>query len=92
LKVNADDGLSGVSHVRFFWHSNDWQNSNWISIGDDWDGQDGWNYPFDASVVPDLSGIAFYADVYDWAGNRIGTGVWNLNTSKLYLPIMQKGK
>ena len=92
LRVNASDGLSGVSHVQFFWHSNDWLNSDWIFLGDDWNGQDGWNYPFDASMVPKLTGIAFYANVYDWAGNRFGTGVWNINTSKLFFPIMQKGK
>jgi hypothetical protein len=91
LRVNANDGLSGVSHVQFFWHSNDWISSDWIFLGDDWDGQDGWNCPFDASKVSKLTGIAFYANVYDWAGNRVGTAVWNINTSKLFLPVIHKG-
>jgi hypothetical protein len=92
LELNADDGLSGVSHVWFFWHSNDWLDSNWIFVGEDWNGQDGWNHAFDASTISGLSGIAFYAEIYDWAGNWAGAGVWNINSANLFLPLLQKGR
>jgi len=90
LQVTANDGLSGISHVEFYWHSSDWQNTDWIKIGEDWNGQDGWNYSFDARAIPDLPGITFYANVYDWAGNWIGIGVWELNKLKYYLPVIKK--
>jgi hypothetical protein len=85
LKVGAQDAESGVSHVQFLWHSPDWQNSDWIILGEDWNGEDGWGYTFDTSSLPDLHGIAFYAKVYDWAANWLGTGSWILSPH-LYLP------
>jgi murein DD-endopeptidase MepM/ murein hydrolase activator NlpD len=88
LSISADDTLSGVSHVQFSWHSADWLNSDWIVLGEDWDGRDGWSYVFDVSNVASVTGIAFYARIYDWAGNWIGTGVWNLMPPSYYLPFI----
>ena len=86
LQVAASDDASGVSHVKFFWHPADWQNLNWIELGDDWNGLDGWNYLFDTRSVPELKGIAFFAMVYDWAGNSAGVGSWNLSLPTVYFP------
>jgi hypothetical protein len=90
LRVSAVDSLSGVSHVLFLGHSADWQSSDWVIIGEDWNGNDGWNMPFNAKNVADLTGIAFYAIAYDWAGNSIGVGAWNLRGPTIYLPLVIK--
>ncbi len=78
LSVSATDAGSGVSHVDFYWHSGDWVYSDWNYLGTDWDSSDGWNINFSTNTFPDQKDIAFYAKVYDWAGNWIGTGAWNL--------------
>ena len=88
LKVAADDTISGISHVQFFWHSPDWQNSEWIVLGEDWDGRDGWNYVFPGEEIPD----GFFARAYDWAGNTTGTGVWNYKAPIIYLPVIYAGQ
>ncbi|MFC2054073.1 choice-of-anchor J domain-containing protein [Chloroflexota bacterium] len=88
LKVAADDTISGISHVQFFWHSPDWQNSEWIVLGEDWEGQDGWNYIFTGEEIPD----GFFARAYDWAGNITGTGVWNYQAPIIYLPVIYAGQ
>lgn len=91
LTVSASDITSGISRVQFLWHPSDWKNSDWIILGDDWDGADGWTFSFNVSDVTVPHDIAFYARIYDWAGNWIGTGVWNINTPKLYLPLTPNG-
>lgn len=92
LAVSANDAQSGISRVQFLMHPADWQNAGWEVLGEDWDGSDGWSYPFDAQGLLQLSGIGFYARVYDWAGNWAGAGVWNLKTpdTVLYLPAQYK--
>jgi len=88
LNVAARDANSGVALVRFYWHSNDWLGSSWNYLGEDWNPEDGWNFEFDTSTIPDRNGIAVYAVVFDWAGNWVGTGAWNLHPPMLYLPII----
>ena len=78
LTVTASDAGSGVSHVDFYWHSGDWIYSNWNNLGSDWDNTNGWNYNFSTNTIPDQRDIAFFAKIYDWAGNWIGAGTWNL--------------
>ncbi|MBN1145679.1 MAG: peptidoglycan DD-metalloendopeptidase family protein [Anaerolineales bacterium] len=90
LRVSASDARSGVSHVLFMVHSADWEASDWVILGEDWNGKNGWNFAFDARKVDNLSGIAFYAFVYDWAGNSIGTGAWNLRPPTIFLPLVIK--
>ncbi|MFC1878493.1 peptidoglycan DD-metalloendopeptidase family protein [Chloroflexota bacterium] len=89
LKVAASDSGSGVSYVQFFWHSSDWQNSDWMILGEDWNPQDGWSYNFDASGL-NPTDIAFYARIYDWAGNWIGAGAWFIGLPKIYFPMIIK--
>jgi hypothetical protein len=89
LNVEASDIGSGVSHVQFLWHSSDWYTSDWTSLGEDWDSQDGWSYIFDPGGLV-LNDIAFYARVYDWAGNWIGTGAWYIGHTKIYFPMIIK--
>ncbi len=90
LQVSASDAQSGVGHVVFQWHAADWLTGGWITLGEDWDGSDGWNYDADTSHFPNFFGGAFYAQIYDWAGNWIGTGAFNLRPPSIYLPLIKK--
>ena len=92
LSVAARDTGSGVSHVQFYWHTNDWQSSDWSALGEDWDGSDGWNYSFKPPAGTILNGIAVYAIAYDWSGNWVGTGAWNLRQPMIYLPVVIKSR
>jgi murein DD-endopeptidase MepM/ murein hydrolase activator NlpD len=83
VMVNSADGLSGlssdISHVDFMVHSGDWVNDGWQSLGSDWDGSDGWSADFDASALNGQTGLAFYAQAIDKAGNSRGTAAWNVS-------------
>jgi len=92
LSVAASDSGVGVSHVEFLYHSGDWDKGGWQVLGSDWNPADGWNFAYDGSGLGASSGFAFYARVYDWAGNWVGTGAWNLNTfdQHHFLPMVRK--
>jgi len=82
---------SGVSHVDFLWHTGDWTTSDWIFLGADWDGSDGWSYNIDTSELPQLLRSAIFIRVHDWAGNWRGKAVWNLKPDypfDAYLPAI----
>ncbi len=93
LLIDASDEDSGISHIDFYWHSGDWEFGSWEYIGADWNGDDGWSISFDTSPLPKQDGIAFYAEVHDWAGNSYRIGAWNLylydQHFSTYLPIIQ---
>jgi murein DD-endopeptidase MepM/ murein hydrolase activator NlpD len=91
LIVSADDTISGIKHIEFFRHSEDWVNSDWEKIGEDWDGTDGWRIPYTIPESPVPPGIAFYAVIHDWAGNWLGTGVWNLKPYQEFFPLVNAG-
>lgn len=92
LSVFVLDGQSGVSHLRFFWHSSDWLNSGWAALGEDWDGSDGWGLAVNTTTLPNLYGGAFYAQVFDRAGNWFGAGVWNLQPQRVFLPLIIRSR
>lgn len=92
LALAADEG-SGISHVEFYWHSEDWLNSDWVNLGSDWSGEDGWSLSF--TVPGEQTGAAIYIRVYDWAGNWTGAGAWNLTLTQdphlpVYLPYISR--
>lgn len=78
ITATADDSGSGISHVKFWWHANEWQVTDWQVIGEDWNGADGWSIPFDTSRLNDQTGSAIIILAYDWAGNTTATGAWGL--------------
>ncbi|UCD43383.1 MAG: peptidoglycan DD-metalloendopeptidase family protein [Chloroflexota bacterium] len=82
LSVNAIDQNSGISQVEFLYHSGDWLNSNWQVIGTDLDGSDGWEISIDTTNLPEQKDAAFFANVYDWAGNWTGVGAWELGIDR----------
>jgi hypothetical protein len=82
LTVNANDQNSGISHVEFLYHPGDWLSSSWQVIGSDLDGSDGWEIKFDTTALPQQKDAAFFANVYDWAGNWVGAGAWELGVDR----------
>ena len=84
--MDANDTISGISHVSFFWHPADWKDSDWISLGEDWDGLDGWKMDLDIPVSENPSQIALFARAYDQAGNVSGAAYWNNQGTTLYFP------
>jgi len=71
-----------VNRVEFLWHDADWGNSDWVWLGADNDGRDGWRWDFSTSSLPDQRGGAFYIWAFDWVGNWTGAGVWNLGIDR----------
>ncbi len=78
VSAQANDPLSGISRVEFYWHSGEWLNAYWQLVGTDRDGSDGWQVDFNAAPLPDQHGGALYAQAVDWAGNTAISGVWNV--------------
>lgn len=77
LSLEAEDSLSGIAHVQFLFHTGDWQ-AGWQDLGSDWDGSDGWGIEFDPTALGEQNNLAFFAHVYDWAGNWSGIAAWDL--------------
>jgi murein DD-endopeptidase MepM/ murein hydrolase activator NlpD len=93
VSVHASDTGSGVSHVEFFWHSGDWLNTDWVSLGNDWTAEDSWSATFSSEL--EQKGAAFFVRAYDWAGNSAGAAAWDLVFSKssanrISLPLISK--
>ena len=78
LLTDANDQDSGISYVQFLYHSGEWLASDWQEIGKDLDGFNGWGITLDANDYPELKGAAFFANIYDWAGNWKGSGIWDI--------------
>jgi hypothetical protein len=72
------DVPNGVSYVEFYWHSPDWLIPNWTYLGSDYDGVDGWSYPFDPTGLREENRAAFYIHAFDKAGHMMGAGSWEL--------------
>jgi hypothetical protein len=79
VTASVNDPLSGISHVDFMWHSGDWVNDGWDTLGSDWTGADGWTTDFDGSSLVGQHGLAFYLQAFDTAGNSISTASWNVS-------------
>jgi len=80
--VSAVDNESGVNRVEFLWHDADWENSDWVWLGADQDGRDGWSWDFDTSGLAEQRGGAFYIWAFDWVGHWTGAGAWNLGLDR----------
>ena len=81
ITVVASDN-DEVNRVEFLWHDADWENSEWVWLGADNDGRDGWSWDFSTSSLPEQRGGAFYIWAFDWVGNWTGAGSWNLGIDR----------
>ncbi len=88
--INVNAPQSSISHVDFWWHSPDWQSSDWVFLSRDVNGSDGWTAEVDPAKIDVRAGISIYAKVFDKAGNSTGVGIYNLLPYGHYLPIISK--
>ena len=82
LQVSISNTASEIEKVEFLYHSGNWIASAWQVLGKDTNGEDGWSYDFDVSGLPEQKDVAFYANVYDLAGNWTGAGAWDLGIDR----------
>jgi hypothetical protein len=76
--VQASDSGSGIHYVQFLYHTSDWLTGDWIEIGSDYDGADGWSTTFNTAGLADGEVISVYARAYDWVGNWSHDAVWDV--------------
>jgi hypothetical protein len=88
IRLLAYDGNGLISHVRFYWHSPNWENGTWQLLGEDWDGNDGWGFDLRDYAL----GFSIWARVFDLAGNYIDLGAWNLShpAHNYFLPMIAR--
>jgi len=88
LQISALDSGSGISHIQLFFHTEDWLSDNWLLEKDTWDISNPVNFIYNITQNIQYPGMSFYAKVYDWSGNWVGIGTWNLFTPTMFLPII----
>ncbi|HUF37321.1 MAG TPA: peptidoglycan DD-metalloendopeptidase family protein [Anaerolineales bacterium] len=89
LTASAFDSDSGLASIEFFYHSYNWGQDLWISLGVDQDGSNGWSAVWDTNALPPHPGTALLAVATDRAGNVAAFGLWDLFPipDVLYLPV-----
>ena len=78
ITAQASDAESGIQAVYFWYHDNDWENSDWVAIGNDTDGSDGWSAEWDTSSFVEGDQISIYTKALDRAGNWSPAAAWRV--------------
>ncbi|HVN54990.1 MAG TPA: pre-peptidase C-terminal domain-containing protein [Anaerolineaceae bacterium] len=78
VQVADSQGGSSISHVDFFVHSPDWLNTNWVKVGSDWNGADGWSVVYDPTSSLGKEPYSVYARVTDWTGSTAVALMWRM--------------
>lgn len=71
IQATLSDSGSGISHAQFIVGYNDGVSWAWRHLGYDTNGADGWGITWNASAVPDQSGVIFLVAAWDRAGNAV---------------------
>jgi hypothetical protein len=82
LTAQVNDITDGVDRVEFFWHPTNWLTGEWVKLGTDWDGTDGWSLTFTPTGQPEGRDGAVFVNVYDKAGNWTSAAAWDLGIDK----------
>ena len=83
ITATASDAESGVQRVEFWWHNADWGAGQWVWLGADSNGVDGYSWTYTTSDAPEQKGAAFFVcTCNDWGGNATGIGSWNLGIDR----------
>ncbi len=73
ITANAfDEGGSGLARVDFYIHRPNWETHQWVFLGSDANGSDGYRWTVDPAQLGSLVGGALYARAVDGAGNSWG--------------------
>lgn len=78
LQVEATDEDDSVSGVSFYVHSPDWNTGEWVLLGEDANGADGWSWPVNPINLGLTNGFSFAAMVEDEGGAVTTIGKWDL--------------
>lgn len=79
IQASAYDYDGGLpAQMVFYWHGPDWSKAEWIKLGVDTDGSDGWSYPIDPTLYGGVQGSAAYVQAVSRTGGVRGTAVWDL--------------
>jgi len=79
IEASATDFDGGmVSQMSFFWHGPDWTRPEWVQLGTDTNGSDGWTYPVNPTQYGGVKGSAVYVQAVSRSGGILGAVVWDL--------------
>jgi murein DD-endopeptidase MepM/ murein hydrolase activator NlpD len=79
IRVKATDYDDGdVAAVEFFWHGPDWSKPEWVKLGKDTNGADGWSFIFDPLAYGEVKGSALYVQAIGKSGAALGRVMWDL--------------
>lgn len=84
----VDHDGSPVAQMDFFWHGPDWTKPEWVRLGSDQDGSDGWTYPVSPALYGGVKGAAVYVQALSRTGGILGTAVWDLLPDQT-MPVSQ---
>lgn len=82
IVASATDNESGISRVEFLWHDADWDNTEWVWLGADAYGANGWTWDLDTSALPEQRGCSIFMWAFDWVGHWTGASVGNLGIDR----------
>lgn len=74
--VDYDGGP--VQQVDFYWHGPDWTKTEWVRLGADTDGSDGWSMQVDPAAAGGVEGAAIYVQARGRLGGVAGAVLWDL--------------
>jgi hypothetical protein len=81
VQANAADD-QGLHHLNLYWHSPDWILDDWIKLGTDYNGSDGWSFTFNQSDINPVSNSTLWLEAVDNAGNRASAMLWKLRSDQ----------
>lgn len=74
--VDYDGGM--VKQVDFYWHGPDWSSPQWVKLGSDTDGSNGWTYNVNPAQYGGVNGAAVYVQAISQTGGVLGSVRWDL--------------
>jgi hypothetical protein len=78
--TDFDGGM--VSDVVFYWHGPDWS-KDWVKLGADSDGSDGWSFDIDPAAYGGVNGSALFVQGNSRTGGVKGTVLWDLQADQV---------
>jgi len=71
VSANVTKGSTGsaISSVAFWFHGRDWSKDNWVLLGKDVNGSNGWQAPINTTNMTEASNYTIVAVATDAAGN-----------------------
>ncbi len=61
---------AAITSVEFWWHGSDWVNDQWVNLGKDTNGANGWQAPFSSAEMAEGDVLTVMAVATDALGNQ----------------------